>query len=284
MEADLAVDEALVHRLMRDQHPDLDGALEPVATGWDNAVFRLGPGLAVRVPRRRAAAALIRHEQRWLPALAATLPLPIPAPVRAGRPAPYYPYPWSITPWLAGTVVLRTPVAPRAAFAEQLAAFLIALHVPAPADAPANPVRGVPLPALAEAMAKRFASGRVPTDLRPLWEELAALPPWPGPPLWVHGDPHPGNLLAGAAGRLAAVLDFGDLTAGDPATDLAAAWLAFDAAGRARFRAALDADEETWQRGRGWALAIAAAVAADPTGTPEMYSLAAHTLREVRRG
>jgi aminoglycoside phosphotransferase (APT) family kinase protein len=288
VDADIAVDAALARRLVREQHPDLDAPLEPAAMGWDNAIYRLGADLAVRLPRRRVAAELVHHEQRWLPRLAARLPVPIPAPVRAGAPAEGFPWPWSITPWLPGRVVAGLPVGPRAAFAGQLAAFLTALHTPAPADAPANPVRGVPLRTRAAAMAERFAGGRVPADLRGLWEELAAVPDWAGPPLWVHGDPHPGNLLAGPGGRLAAVLDFGDLTAGDPATDLAAAWLVFDAPARAAFRAALGdgpgTDEHTWQRARGWALAMGAAIAADATGTAQMAAVAEHTLRQVRLG
>ncbi|WP_432971892.1 aminoglycoside phosphotransferase family protein [Dactylosporangium sp. CA-233914] len=285
MDADIAVDERLVRSLVRAQHPDLEGPVWSVAAGWDNAVYRLGERLAVRLPRRKVAAELVRNEQRWLPGLAASLPVPIPAPVRVGCPTEAYPWPWSITPWLHGTVVAATPVPSRMAFAEQLAAFVNALHVPAPPGAPANPVRGVPLPTRAGAMAERFASGRVPLDLRPLWEDLAAVPFWAGPPLWVHGDPHPGNLLTGLDGRLSAVLDFGDLTAGDPATDLAAAWLVFDAPARAVFRAALaGVDENTWQRGRGWALNIGAAVAADPTGTREMHAVGAHALRQVRLG
>ncbi|WP_433203647.1 aminoglycoside phosphotransferase family protein [Dactylosporangium sp. CS-047395] len=280
MEADIAVDAALVHTLIRDQHPDLDGPLTPVAMGWDNAIFRLGPDLAVRVPRRRVAAALITHEQRWLPTFA--LPVPIPAPIRAGVATDYFPYPWSITPWLSGAVVASLPVPGRLSFAAQLASFLTALHRPAPVDAPANPVRGVPLSTRAAAMAERFASGRVPLELRPLWKELAAVPFWGGPPLWVHGDLHPANLLAGVDGSLSAVLDFGDLTAGDPATDLAAAWLVFDAPARAVFRGGLDVDEDTWQRGRGWALNIGAAIAADVSGTAEMHAIGTHTLAQVR--
>ncbi|GAA3285152.1 aminoglycoside phosphotransferase family protein [Dactylosporangium vinaceum] len=281
MLADIDVSTALVAGLVREQHPDLDGELRPVAAGWDNAIFRLGADLAVRVPRRQVAAALIEHEQRWLPHLAPRLPLPIPVPVRNGRPTVGYPYPWSITAWITGTVVTAVPVTQRILFAEQLAGFLNALHRPAPPDAPANPVRGVPLATRSEAMAERFASGRVPRLLQKLWTDLTLVPPWPDRPRWVHGDLHAANLLAGPDGRLAAVLDFGDLTAGDPATDLAAAWLVFDAPARARFRGALDVDEDTWQRGRGWALNMAAAIAADPTGAPEMHAMAAHALREV---
>ena len=279
MDADIAVDADLVRALVREQHPDLDAPLTAAAVGWDNAIYRLGVDLAVRVPRRRVAADLIRGEQRWLPRLAPTLPVPIPAPVRIGRPTERHPWPWSITPWLPGTVVAAVPVPARAALAEPLAAFLTALHTPAPAGVAPNPVRGVPLSARASAMAER-----VPPALRGLWQELASVPYWAGPPLWVHGDLHPANLLAAPDGLLAAVLDFGDLTAGDPATDLAAAWLVFDAPARAAFRAGLAYEEDTWQRGRGWALTIAAAVAADPTGTPQMHAVAAHALREVVRG
>ncbi|WP_432824934.1 aminoglycoside phosphotransferase family protein [Dactylosporangium sp. CA-092794] len=282
MDADIPVDAALARTLVREQHPDLDAPLTLVAAGWDNAIFRLGTDLAVRLPRRRVAVDLVLNEQRWLPSLAAVLPVTVPAPVRVGVPSPRYPWPWSITPWLAGTVAAATPVPPRAAFAAQLAEFQAALHVPAPPGAPANPVRGVPLSTRGPAMAERFATGRVPLTLRPLWDELVAVPEWSGPPLWVHGDPHPGNLLIGPDGRLSAVLDFGDLTAGDPATDLAAAWLVFDAPARAEFRAGVDVDEDTWQRARGWALNMGAAIAADATGTPEMAAVAAHTLREVR--
>ena len=85
--AEVDVHPTLIRGLLQDQHPDLtDLSLAWEADGWDNAVFRLGPRLAVRAPRRRVAAELIRHEQRWLPDLAARLPLPIPAPVRAGHP------------------------------------------------------------------------------------------------------------------------------------------------------------------------------------------------------
>ena len=79
--ADVEIDAPLVRALLNAQHPDLASLpLIDVGTGWDNKVYRLGDGLAVRLPRRAAAAALIEHEQRWLPELASRLPLPIPTP------------------------------------------------------------------------------------------------------------------------------------------------------------------------------------------------------------
>ncbi|MFN7985516.1 MAG: hypothetical protein U0Q11_27055 [Vicinamibacterales bacterium] len=76
--ADLEIDEALVHLLLREQHADLAHLpLAHVDGGWDNELFRLGDELVVRLPRREAAAQLIEHEQRWLPQLAARLPIPV---------------------------------------------------------------------------------------------------------------------------------------------------------------------------------------------------------------
>src|SRR5690349_9653047 len=108
--AEVAIDEALVRALLRDQHPDLaELPLERVAFGWDNVVLRLGDELAVRVPRRQLAASFIEHEQRWLPELAPRLPLPVPAPVRVGRPALGYPWSWSVVPWMAGGEAASNP-------------------------------------------------------------------------------------------------------------------------------------------------------------------------------
>ncbi|WP_226925311.1 aminoglycoside phosphotransferase family protein [Georgenia thermotolerans] len=286
--AEVAVDAGLVRRLLAAQHPDLaDLPLRLVASGWDNVIYRLGDDIAVRLPRRAAAAGLIEHEQRWLPVLAPRLPVAVPAPVRRGVPGHGYPWAWTVTRWMAGTTAAEAPPGERRALAEPLAAFVTALHRPAPADAPLNPVRGVPLPTRHDAVVGRLTGGLVPQAERAaaLWAELSATPAWAGPALWLHGDLHPANLVV-ADGALAAVLDFGDLTAGDPATDLAAAWLTFDAAGRERFVRALgDAyDAATWRRARGWALALATALIAHSDDAPVLRAVGDHALREVLAG
>ncbi len=90
--AEVDVTEELVRTLLIEQCPDLaDLELELLANGWDNAIFRLGDELTVRLPRRALSAELVAHEQRWLPELAPRLPLPIPAPIRCGRPSARYP-------------------------------------------------------------------------------------------------------------------------------------------------------------------------------------------------
>ncbi|MHA7133148.1 aminoglycoside phosphotransferase family protein [Oerskovia turbata] len=291
-EVDVTVD--LVRALLEAQHPDLAGRpLEVVANGWDNVVLRLGDDLAVRVPRREAAAGLVLHEQEWLPGLAARLPVPVPAPVRVGLPSdgtagPAYPWSWSVVPWFDGLSALAVDRALRRAFAPDLAAFVAALHVPAPPEAPVNPFRGVPLAVRDESVRERFTSGHVPDDgsLLDLWSRLVEVPAWDGPALWLHGDLHPANLVLAPGGRrLAAVVDFGDMTSGDPATDLATAWITFDAAGRRNFRDAVTArcgtDDTTWERARAWALVVGSALVAHSDDNPAFADLGDQTLAQV---
>jgi aminoglycoside phosphotransferase (APT) family kinase protein len=289
---DLHVDAELAARLVGAQHPDLVGPIELVANGWDNVMFRLGDRYGIRMPRRRLAIPLARNEQRWLPVLATRLPALIPAPVRIGEPAPELGYdaPWSIVPWLDGANALGFEPGQRRAAAVALAAFVAELGIAAPPDAPHNPYRGVPLADRDESVRARLASGRVPdaASLASVWEQALAESAWAGPKVWVHGDLHPANLLLSAAGGLAAVVDFGDLTAGDPATDLATAWLTFDGDTRSVFRAELDRrrdiDGATWNRARGWALVIGSAMI-EQAGTSSAFGRAgAHALEQVLLG
>lgn len=264
--AEVDIDEGLVRALLAEQHPDVaDLPLEPLAEGWDNVLFRLGDELTVRLPRRLMSAALVEHEQRWLPELAPRLPLPVPVPVRAGRPSEAlgYPWPWSVCPWLPGEPAEDRPPDDLDEAAETLGGFIAAMHQPAPSDAPANPYRGIPLHDRTDWLEAGLEalSGEVDTAaVQGCWSDLLDTPPWPGPALWLHGDVHPLNVLV-HEGRIAGVIDFGDLCAGDPASDLAVAWMMFDPPARTQFRHASGADEDTWRRGRGWALALGVAMA-----------------------
>ncbi|WP_348789078.1 aminoglycoside phosphotransferase family protein [Leifsonia sp. NPDC080035] len=284
--ADIVSDERLVARLIEEQHPDLAGPLRLMSDGWDNQIYRLGDRLAVRIPRREVAAHLIEHEQRTLPGIAARVAVPVPAPVRIGVPSQTFGWPWSIIPWLEGVDGASVTAAERAGIAEPLAAFLDAVHTPAPDDAPENPVRGVPLANRDIAIRDRLRTLADRMDVAPLvaaWDDALEAPVWTGPALWLHGDPHPGNLLLTPEGGLAAVIDFGDVTAGDPATDLATAWLTFDADGRERFRAALrpTPDDATWRRARGWAVSMGSALAASSGDNPRMAALGAHAVAQL---
>ncbi len=261
------------------------------ADGWDCSVWRLGNDLAVRLPRRAVAAPLVLHEHRLLASIAARVTpsgVGVPAPQFAGEPGPGFPWPWSIVPWFAGEAGAFVPRAARAGWGTRLAGMLRALHVPASSDFPRNPVRGGPLAGRAAAVGSRLEGlrGRVPAaeleGAAQLWHLASSGPAWAGPPVCIHGDLHPGNLVARGA-TLVAVIDFGDVCAGDPAYDLAIAWLAFDAAGRARFQAATgeDYDQATWIRARGWAAAVAALMLAHGDGNPVYAELGRDALAEV---
>ncbi|MFF4490714.1 aminoglycoside phosphotransferase family protein [Streptomyces sp. NPDC001544] len=256
-DTDTDIDEPLVRRLLREQHPDLAGLpLRPVAGGWDHRLWRLGEELAVRLPRNRRAGSVVRNERRWLPVLAPQLPLPVPTPVRAGEPSAAFPRPWNIVTWVPGEPGDRVPAGRGGHAADRLADFLGALHVKAPADAPANPHRGA-LASRADEFERHLdaVADRVDVDgVRAVWEEAVAAPEWTAPPVWLHGDLHPANVVV-AAGTLAGVIDFGDVCAGDPATDLAAAWLLLPAGAAWRFFATYaEADPATVGRARGWAV------------------------------
>jgi aminoglycoside phosphotransferase (APT) family kinase protein len=284
--AEVNVDEALVAALLADQHPDLAGLpLREAESGWDNAMFRLGDELAVRLPRRALAAQLIVHEQAWLPVLAGRLPLPIPAPIRAGAPGRGYPWRWSVVPWLPGAAADLHPPDPDQA--PVLGAFLRALHGPAPADAPTNPYRGGPLSdrgPFTEQRLERLAGATdlITPQLRRLWQE-ALEAPIDSPRTWLHGDLHPRNILADR-GALSAVIDWGDVAAGDGATDLAAVWMLFDdqEARRAAFAAYGPPSAATLLRARGWAIFFGAVLL--DTGmrdNPRFAAIGERTLRSV---
>ena len=296
--ADVDVTDRLVRRLLSEQHPDLAALpLRLAGAGWDNVVYRLGDRVALRRPRRAAAAALLENELRWLPVLAPGLPVAVPAPLRRGAPAAGYPYPWAVVSWFEGTSAALLPAGVRDGYAGTLAGFLRRLHLPAPADAPRNPVRGVPLAARDDAFRDRLAgwdafrerhAPQAPdaSTLLALWSRALDAPEHTGDPVWIHGDLHPHNLVADAAGNLVAVADFGDLASGDPATDLAAGWLHFTASGHERFRAGLAAppgagegawERAAWERARGWAVTLGLTMALHPPGEP-LHGVGLHAL------
>ncbi len=252
--AEVEIDEPLVRSLLDDQHPDLAMLeLAPVEHGFDNALWRLGEELLVRLPRREIAAPILIHEQRWLPLLAPRLSLPVPAPVRTGRPSGAYPWCWSIVPWLSGIPGDRAPLLHPDETGRRLGRFLRELHLPAPPGAPANPWRGGPLESRTDTFEERVTSLRGVIDVavvRRTWDRAVGTDRWGGPPLWLHGDLHPANILI-ERGTIAAVIDFGDLCAGDPAGDLAGGWMLLPSETMTTFQDAYGGvDEALAQRAR----------------------------------
>ncbi|MGD3108870.1 aminoglycoside phosphotransferase family protein [Streptomyces sp. YGL11-2] len=265
---DVAISTALVRRLIAAQFPQWSGLpLTPVATqGVDNATYRLGHAMSVRLPCHSRWVGQVAREQHWLPFLAPHLPLSIPVPLAEGAPSGEYPFPWSVHRWLDGERALPERLADPRQAATDLAQFLAALRRVDTAGGPppewSNGFRGVAMDDVRDSAvaARRLRSriaaleGLVDTDaLTAVWQAAASAPAWEGPPVWIHGDPSPGNVLA-VDGQLGAVIDFGTLAVGDPACDLIGPWTLLPADARAVFRAALPVDEATWARGRGWAL------------------------------
>jgi aminoglycoside phosphotransferase (APT) family kinase protein len=248
----------MVRALLRDQHPDLaDLRLRDIDGGWDNQQWRLGDELVVRLPRTVRAPALLRQEQRWLPVLAPRLPLPTPVPVRVGEPSPLFEHPWTIARWVGGDPADQEPIT-HPGSAGVLAGFLRALHTEAPEEAPTNPTRGIPLAEMQQQVSGKWydviADHEYADAARRVWQEAAETSAWEGPRTWLHGDLHPANVVV-RGGALAGVIDFGDMCAGDPATDLSAAWILLPAGTAQQFFEVYDrADDATVARARGWAV------------------------------
>ncbi|MFY9782441.1 MAG: aminoglycoside phosphotransferase family protein [Acidimicrobiales bacterium] len=232
--AEVSIDESLVRDLLRAQYPELaEMECYQVAEGFDNALWRLGEELVVRVPRRAMAVALIENELRWLPEVARNVTLRTPLPLLRGVPSERFAWPWLIATWVDGVpgdeISLDTVTPPTS----ELAGFMRKLHTEAPPAAPKNPYRGVALSERSAMFGTRVQGLDDVLDVataKRLWSTCLDAPVWDGAPRWLHGDLHPGNLLYGDR-ELVGVVDFGDLCAGDPATDLAGALMSlpFDA-------------------------------------------------------
>ncbi|MFC6014861.1 aminoglycoside phosphotransferase family protein [Plantactinospora solaniradicis] len=265
---EVPIDAALVRRMVAAQFPQwAELPVQAVArSGVDNATYRLGEELSVRLPRLPRWVGQVEREQRWLPRLAPHLPLPVPVPLAEGKPDEGYPFPWSVYRWLDGENAALDRITEPHRAAVELAEFFAALQRVDPAGGPppewSNGFRGVPMgddrdsAVVGPRIHARIAAlaGLVDTDaLTEVFDAAVAAPAWTAPPVWVHGDPAPANMLV-RGGRLSAVIDFGTLAVGDPAVDLIAAWTFLDARTRDVFRATLGVDDATWARGRGWGL------------------------------
>jgi aminoglycoside phosphotransferase (APT) family kinase protein len=263
MHADeIDTDADLVRRLLAAQFPQwADLPIERVeSSGTDNAMYRLGADLAVRLPRTPRNADHLGREQHWQSALAPQLPVPVPVPIVRGEPGAGFPLPWSVVPWLPGRNPVVGSLDDAEALALDLAAFIQALRK---IDATGGPRqhRGVPLSTPERDTATRAAIAQLHDDIDTtkalaVWDRAIRLPEHSGPPMWSHGDLSPGNVLVDR-GRLTAVIDFGGVGIGDPTVDLVVAWNLLPAEARPVFRAALDVDDDTWERGRAWAMSIA---------------------------
>jgi aminoglycoside phosphotransferase (APT) family kinase protein len=281
-----AIDAALARRLLAAQFPQwADLPLERLEPGGsDHVIHRLGRELSVRLPRHEGAIGQAAKEARWLPRLAPYLPLAVPEPVAVGEPGFGYPWRWSVSRWLPGETATVEALGASAEAAAVLAEFLSALQQvepAAPASGEADDLVGPSptdrYPATRASIAALGGSFDAAAMTR-VWDAALEAEGTRSPAVWFHGDFHTGNLLT-VDGRLSAVIDFGELGVGDRARDLMIAFTLMNAETRQMFRKALDVDDATWARGRGWALA--AGVNAHVAYAASNPRVAAQTTRQI---
>jgi aminoglycoside phosphotransferase (APT) family kinase protein len=290
------IDTALVRQLLSAQFPRwAELPIEPVpSSGTDNAMFRLGDRLAVRLPRIPSAAEQVSKEYQWLPKLGPGLPLATPMPIALGVTGEGYPWNWSVCEWLDGESATVQPVTDQQDAAKRLASFIKALQridaSNGPSPGPHNSFRGEPLTARDARTRDALQDLRDVVDLKAairVWDMAVGAPGWQSAPVWIHGDLQAGNLLV-QEGRLSAVIDFGTLGVGDPACDLIVAWNFLSRETRKEFRTMLAIDDATWARGRGWALSVALIAIpyyrhTNPTLTKISLYAVSEVLADVRR-
>ncbi len=261
---EVSTDVLLVRRLLSSQFPQWANlAIKPVGSaGTDNAIFRLGNDMSVRLPRIDWARGQVDKEHEWIPRLAPHLPLPIPIPLAKGQPDQGYPYNWSVYQWLEGDNASIDQIVDPCQTATELAQFITALQqidtIGGPLAEEHN-LRGVPLKNRDRITRESIANlkGMIDTNAAlAVWEEALKALEWNHKPVWFHGDLLIGNILFNQ-GRLSAVIDFGGLGVGDPACDLMIAWSLFSGESRDVFLERLNVDDATWVRGRGQALSQA---------------------------
>ncbi len=258
---EIDIDASLVSRLIATQFPRWAELplrrVEPAGT--DNAIFRLGGDMSIRLPRIDWAVTQPLKEHEWLPRLAPHLSLAISTPLALGEPGEGYPWPWSVCTWLPGDIATPEHLGDPHEVAEDLVRFVQELQAIDADEGPPPDGRGEPLATRDEAMRASTAKVGDTFDTRWVegeWEAALRAPVWTGPPVWIHGDLDARNLLA-TDGRLSGVLDFGALAVGDPAAEVMVAWKMFGRDARAYFRRMLGVDDATWLRARGWALSQA---------------------------
>lgn len=285
-----------VQRLLAAQAPHFaDLTIQPLAIGWDNAVFALGEQYVARMPRHGEAEERLLAEIEWLPVLAPRLRLPVPNPIFRGEADETYPWVWAISRRLPGGPALAVGEVDNAVSAIRLAEFCREFHVEAPPNAPTNPVRSVSIAERSDRFEHDLDTvlSTEPLALPELHDELGSLRLlWASicresvqpPHRWIHGDLHPGNVLCRDE-TISAVVDFGDLAWGDPSADLAVAWYLFGDTNREEFfRTVGGCDPSTVLRSRGWAIAISLAILANSSLSPWLAPVARHAFRNAVRG
>ena len=277
----------LVERLISKQFPKWshEKIKKAEAEGTDHLLFRLGSDRLIRFPKRFSASLSVKKEVILLPKLAQSLPMRIPKVIGYGKPQSNYPFPWLICDWIEGSTPHDPAMIKDDAAALEMGNFVQSMHKVHISNGPRSS-RGYPLERCTELVKhsiKGLDGGYDLQLLDRLWELTLKTPKWSGDPVWIHGDLHPGNLLV-EKDKLVGGLDFGLAGIGDPACDMMVAWSLLKSTGRELFKSIVKPDEETWLRGRGWALFLGITGYAHYRLTnPRFAAIAKHTLDKVIR-
>lgn len=284
-EGEVDVDEDIVRRLLGAQFPQFsDEQISRVhSAGTVNYVFRIGSAYYARLPRLASYARDLQKEIEWLPVLSKQLTLEVPTPVWQGDPSVDYPYAWAIYRWLPGASLDLTRAGPKPELLGPLTQFIEALRACSIEGAPQS-TRDAPMAARDKYARNALHDLATWMDAGPAteaWQACLDSRIWEGAPVWTHGDLLPPNLLV-TRGRLSAVLDFGNMGAGDPAVDVIAAWSLLDRHTRDEFRTKLDIPDDVWDRSRGFALFQALmGIPYYWESNPEFTRMAMRTYREI---
>lgn len=279
---EIQIPEQVVKSLLKIQFPQY--AHLPIKAvfpnGTDNKIFQLGENMSIRLPRTPAAATRHKKEMYILQELEEKLTLTIPKIVKRGKSCSLFPHPWVITTWIDGTVASSTK---KIDATIALADFYHAMHTIPITTAPKTK-RGKSLHAAKKEVEKALPLLKDEFDIKKLhimWEKALQVKEWNKAPVWIHGDLHPGNMIIKSE-KLIGIIDFGLAGIGDPAADLMCAWTYLSKKSRNKFRSLVGVDEDTWQRGCGWALFLG--IVAYPyykNTDPSLATIAKNTLHEL---
>jgi len=252
---------SLVRSLVSEQFPQWSELpIRPVEVqGWDNRTFQLGDRMSVRLPSTDGYVAGLVREEQTLAALGSRLRVAIPRVVATGSPSAAFNRPWSVRAWIDGQTLTTVGARARDRAISGVGDALRELQACDTAGGPwagsASAYRGCHVSAVGEQVQDQLPllSGRQADGCRAVWD-AAVTTVWADPPVWVHGDVAPGNMLFDTDGRLTALIDFGQTCVGDPACDLAFAWLCCSSRERDLLRERLGLPEDAWLRGAAWAM------------------------------
>lgn len=283
------VTDELAAALVRDQHPDLaDLDIGRRYLFEDHVTIRLGDNLCLCLPTVPGPGDDMASSMEWLDLVVKEWSFPVGVPVRVGKPCCGYPFNWEIANWIPGSNAAVRPLSREAA--APLGQALRQVHTPAPAWAPISAEAGTPLPRFRktwhELIAKfRMAVGPLgnqidPSSLIPRWER-AVDTVIDIPQRWVHGNLDP-RYVASDQGSFAGIGSWWTFGIGDPAADIAAAFLLIPRQAESLFLEAYGrVSRATWDRISGYWLLRALRYATSPN--PFLWRLGWARLEELIR-